>query len=200
MMLQNAFPKGKFNADISRNASHTILFRSNADQRQIRSISNRIFSVNSPKFMEIYAKETKTPQSYVLIDHSDATSSRRQIVIDILGDSKYVNIYNDESVELPISQVGNPKTTLTAEPLKENSKVRVVSVENFNTFCAKWPIYSSRNYDIIRVHIGDHLTEGYFADVGRETMVPATLEIGDYLLDYHRDTDLQNILHDYFNA
>jgi Cdc6-like AAA superfamily ATPase len=104
MMLQNAFPKGKYNTEISRNASHTVLFRSNADRRQMNSISNRIFSSNSPQFMGVYAQVTKTPRSYVLIDNSDETSSEKQIVLDILGDSKYANIYEGVSTELSMIQ------------------------------------------------------------------------------------------------
>ena len=43
LMLQNAFPKGKFNTDISRNAQYMILFKSPADRKQIEIISQRIF-------------------------------------------------------------------------------------------------------------------------------------------------------------
>ena len=43
LMLQNAFPKGKFNTDISRNAQYMILFKSPADRKRIEIISQRIF-------------------------------------------------------------------------------------------------------------------------------------------------------------
>ena len=43
LLLQNAFPKGKHNTSISRNAQYITLFRSPADRRQIGIMAERIF-------------------------------------------------------------------------------------------------------------------------------------------------------------
>ena len=39
LLLQNMFPKGKYNTDISRNAQHLALFRSRSDRKQIGIIA-----------------------------------------------------------------------------------------------------------------------------------------------------------------
>ena len=44
LLLQNMFPKGKFNTDISRNAQYMALFRSSSDRKQIDIIAERIFA------------------------------------------------------------------------------------------------------------------------------------------------------------
>jgi len=68
-LLQNMFPKGKFNTDITRNAQYMILFRSPSDRKQIGIIAERIFAKDRPKFMEAYTKETAKLFGYVLIDN-----------------------------------------------------------------------------------------------------------------------------------
>ena len=48
LLLQNMFPKGKFNTDISRNAQYMALFRSPSDRKQIGIIAERMFGKNRP--------------------------------------------------------------------------------------------------------------------------------------------------------
>ena len=74
LMLQNAFPKGKFNTDISRNAQYMILFKSPADRKQIEIISQRIFPKEQNKFMSIYNKETDKQHGYILVDNTPSTN------------------------------------------------------------------------------------------------------------------------------
>ena len=50
LLLQNMFPKGKFNTDISRNAQCMILFRSPSDREQIDILAERIFAKDRPNF------------------------------------------------------------------------------------------------------------------------------------------------------
>ena len=73
LMLQNAFPKGKFNTDISRNAQYMVLFKSPADRKQIEIISQRIFPKEQNKFMCIYNKETDKQHGYILVDNTPST-------------------------------------------------------------------------------------------------------------------------------
>ena len=51
LLLQNIFPKGKFNTDISRNAQYMALFRSPSDRKQIGIIAERMFDKNRQRFM-----------------------------------------------------------------------------------------------------------------------------------------------------
>lgn len=215
MMLQNAFPKGKYNSDISRNASHTILFRSNADRRQINFISNRIFCDYSSKFMEIYTKETCKPQSYVVIENTDETISEKQIVLDLLGVCKYVNIYGTKSqsqqtntnpIEIPTRSTELPtivSPTAIPKPRKHkrrHEKVEVITVKQYNEYLKKWSTYYSRSHDIIKIYIGEHLTKDNFRELGREfTPVPVSLESGHCLIDYQRDKEIQRIVIAYFD-
>ena len=60
LLLQNMFPKGKYNTDISRNAhQYLALFRSPSDRKQIGMIGERMFDRNRVHFMNAYYKETE---------------------------------------------------------------------------------------------------------------------------------------------
>lgn len=41
LLLQNMFPKGKFNTDISRNSQYLVLFRSPSDRKEIGIVAKR---------------------------------------------------------------------------------------------------------------------------------------------------------------
>ena len=51
LLLQNMFPKGKYNTDISRNAQYLALFRSPSYRKQIGIIGERMFDKNRVHFM-----------------------------------------------------------------------------------------------------------------------------------------------------
>ena len=85
LLLQNAFPKGKHNRSISRNAQYMSLFRCPADRRQIGIMAERIFNKQKSLFMSIYNDVTIKPYSYVLVDNKADTSVCRQIVSDVFG-------------------------------------------------------------------------------------------------------------------
>ena len=85
LLLQNMFPKGKFNTDISRNAQYLTLFRSPSDRKQIDIIAERIFAKDRPNFMTVYGKATAKPYGYVLIDNQPKTPSEKQVVSDVFG-------------------------------------------------------------------------------------------------------------------
>ena len=86
LLLQNMFPKGKFNTDISRNAQYLVLFRSPSDRKQIDMIAERIFAKDRPNFMSVYGKVTAKPYGYVLIDNQPKTNSENQVVSDVFGE------------------------------------------------------------------------------------------------------------------
>ena len=130
LMLQNAFPKGKFNTDISRNAQYMILFKSPADRKQIEIISQRIFPKEQNKFMSIYNKETDRQHGYILVDNTPSTNRDSQIVTDIftitqkIPISSSVNkIEGSDSSTLAIDAVTSlnlsPPNTITEEENEE---------------------------------------------------------------------------------
>ena len=61
LLLQKAFPKGKYNTSISRNAQYLALFSCPADRRQIGIMADRIFDKNKPAFVEIYNNISSKP-------------------------------------------------------------------------------------------------------------------------------------------
>ena len=80
LLLQNAFPKGKYNTSMSSNAQYMALFSCPADRRQIGIVVNRIFDKNKPAFMEIYNNITSKTYSYVIVDNKANTPPRRQVI------------------------------------------------------------------------------------------------------------------------
>ena len=92
LLLQNAFPKGKYNTSISRNSQYMAFFRYSADRRQIGIVADRIFDKNKPAFMEIYNNITSKPYSYVIVDNKANTPSRRQFIADVFLETAYLII------------------------------------------------------------------------------------------------------------
>ena len=83
LLLQNMFPKGKYNTDISRNAQYLALFRSSSDRKQIGIIGERMFDKNRVHFMNAYYKETEKPYGYLLVDNKPGTPPDNQILADL---------------------------------------------------------------------------------------------------------------------
>ena len=88
LLLQNLFPKGKFNTDISRNALYKVLFRSPGDRKQIDIMAEQTFAKDRPQFMKAYSRETKKPFGYIVLDNHPRTESDRQVVADVFGECK----------------------------------------------------------------------------------------------------------------
>ena len=86
LLLQNMFPKGKYNTDISRNAQYLALFRSPSDRKQIGIIGERMFDKNRVHFMNAYYKETEKPFGYLLVDNKPGTPPDKQILADLFGE------------------------------------------------------------------------------------------------------------------
>ncbi len=58
LILQNAFPKGKYNTEIARNAMYLALFKSPADREQISNLGHKMFEKVNNVFMDIYRNVT----------------------------------------------------------------------------------------------------------------------------------------------
>ena len=92
LILQNAFPKGKYNAEISRNAMYMVLFRSPADREQMKRVGQRMFPCQNDLFMEIYRAETEKPYGNILIDNKPETLAGHQVLSNIFGKTLCYNI------------------------------------------------------------------------------------------------------------
>ena len=85
LLLENMFPKGKYNTDISRNAQYLALFRSPSDRKQIGIIGERMLDKSRVRFMNAYYKETEKPFGYLLVDNKPDTPDDKQILGDLFG-------------------------------------------------------------------------------------------------------------------
>jgi hypothetical protein len=90
LLLQNMFPKGKFNTDVSRNAQYLALFRRPSDRKQIGIVGERTFDKNRVHFMNAYCKETENPFGYLLVDNKPDTLADKQVLGDLFG---YCHVY-----------------------------------------------------------------------------------------------------------
>ena len=93
LLLQNMFPKGKYNTDISRNAQYIALFRSTSDRKQIGIVGERIFDKHRDRFMTAYSEMTREPYACILVDNKPDTPADKQVLYDIFSSCRaYVNI------------------------------------------------------------------------------------------------------------
>ena len=106
LLLQNMFPKGKFNTNISRNALYKVLFRSPGDRKQIDILAEQTFAKDRPNFMKAYTKETEKPFGYIILDNHPRTTNDKQVVADMFGDCyayPYITKCPSPDVSLPQS-------------------------------------------------------------------------------------------------
>ena len=105
LLLQNMFPKGKFNTNISRNALYKVLFRSPGDRKQIDILAEQTFAKDRPNFMKAYTKETEKPFGYIILDNHPRTTSDKQVVADVFGDCyAYPHITKSPSPDASLPQ------------------------------------------------------------------------------------------------
>ena len=83
LLLQNMFPKGNFDTDISRKAQYVALFQSPSDRKQIGIIAERMFDKNRPRFMSAYFQETERAFGSFFVDNRPDTPSDKQVLSDI---------------------------------------------------------------------------------------------------------------------
>ena len=121
LVLQNAFPKGKYNTSISRNAQCIALFRCTADRRHIGIMAERIFDKQTPLFMQIYNDITVKPYSYVLVENKADTSVHRQIISYVFG----------SCVSFALPGPSNPQTLETRQAAQMKSDQG--TVQNYAT-------------------------------------------------------------------
>ena len=112
LLLQNMFPKGKYNTDISRNAQYLVLFRSPSDRKQIGIVAERIFAKDRPNFMKAYVQETAKPHGYVVIDNQPTTSNDKQVIADVFKQCKCYPYISTQSEITPAITTAQPKVAV----------------------------------------------------------------------------------------
>ena len=119
LLLQNMFPKGKYNTDISRNAQYLVLFRSPSDRKQMDIMAERTFAKDRPKFMSAYMKETEKPYGYIILDNHPKTASEKQVIANVFGNCyTYPNITKSTHTVPKITDV-QPAVTHNVESPKQ---------------------------------------------------------------------------------
>ena len=109
LLLQNMFPKGKFNTNISQNALYKVLFRSPGDRKQIDIMAEQTFAKDRSNFMKAYNEETAKPFSYIILDNHPRTTSDRQVVADVFGQCKSYPHISSQSGKFKVSDTMLPK-------------------------------------------------------------------------------------------
>ena len=121
LLLENMFPKGKFNTDISRNAQYKTLFRIPSDRKQIDMVAERIFAKDRPNFMSAYVKETERSYGYLLIDNQPKTPAEKQVLANVFENCQaYPHITSSTQAILEISR----DTPVTGSRYIEQSEVK----------------------------------------------------------------------------
>ena len=120
LLLQNMFPKGKYNTDISRNAQYLALFRSPSDRKQIGIIGERMFDNNRVHFMNAYYKESEKLYGYLLVDNKPGTPPDNQILADLFGEchAYHFGVNSTEPTRVETKPVGKHSTTKTTSSRK----------------------------------------------------------------------------------
>ena len=180
LLLQNMFPKGKFNTEISRNAHYMVLFRSPSGRKQIDVIAERIFAKDRPNFMSAYAKETERPYGYLLIDNQPKTPAEKQVLANVFENCQaYPHITSSTQPILEISRdtpvtgsrcikhsevkqqkpfastkksyvARKPKVDFKTPPAKKKRKVNTKPVKNKRTNKRQPNIYKSKWTTLLR--------------------------------------------------
>ena len=129
LLLQNMFPKGKYNTDISRNATYKVLFRSPGDCKQIDIMAEQTFAKDRPRFMQAYNRETDRPYGYIMVDNHPRTVSEHQVVGNVFGDCyTYPHITTSPSSHVRESQPAITRKRQAPE-IKASKKCKVWKVE-----------------------------------------------------------------------
>ena len=128
LLLQNMFPKGKYNTDIARNAQCTVLFRSSSDRKQIDIRAEQIFAKDRSKLMEVYHQVTAKPFGYVMVDSHPQAPFERQVVADIFRDCHCYPPYYSNTVFYDITL--KKKTICRGTPRNAESSKSMATSRN----------------------------------------------------------------------
>ena len=160
LLLQNMFPKGKYNTDISRNAQYLALSRSPSDRKQIGIIGERMFDKNRVHFMSAYYKETEKPYGYLLVDNKPGTPADKQILADLFGEcyAYHFGVNSTEPTRVKTKPAGKHSTT----PKTTSSRKKPVQTVTWsNASIPEWQKYTLGAPDLLKVPEGYVIIEMY---------------------------------------
>ena len=130
LLLQNMFPKGKFNTDISRNALYKVMFRSPGDRKQIDIMAEQTFAKDRANFMRAYTRETEKPFGYIILDNHPRTANENQVVANVFGDCySYPRITKTDS---PL-----PQSTASPERFEQSKESAKRKIDQQTPFVKK---------------------------------------------------------------
>ena len=160
LLLQNMFPKGKYNTDISRNAQYLALFRSPSDRKQIGIIGERMFDKNRVHFMNAYYKETEKPYGYLLVDNKPGTPADNQILADLFGEcyAYHFGVNSTEPTRVETKPVGKHSTT---PKITSSRKKPVQTVTWSNASIPEWQKYTLGAPEVRKIPEGYVIIEMY---------------------------------------
>ena len=115
LLLQNMFPKGKFDTDISRNAQYMALFQSPSDRKQIGIIAERMFDKNRPRFMSAYFQETERAFGSIFVDNRPDTPSDKQMLSDIFCSCRRYPTINSSTKSVETVKTTSYKENISCE-------------------------------------------------------------------------------------
>ena len=162
LLLQNMFPKGKYNTDISRNAQYLALFRSPSDRKQIGIIGERMFDKNRVHFMNAYYKETEKPYGYLLVDNKPGTPADKQILADLFGEcyAYHFGVNSTEPTRVETKPVGKHSTTPVTKTTSSRKKP-VQTVTWSNATIPEWQKYTLGAPEFLKILEGYVIIEMY---------------------------------------
>ena len=160
LLLQNMFPKEKYNTDISRNAQYLALFRSPSDRKKIGIIGERMFDKNRVHFMSAYYKETEKPYGYLLVDNKPGTPADKQILADLFGEcyAYHFGVNSTEPTRVETKPAGKHST---ATKTTSSRKKPVQTITWSNATIPEWQKYTLGAPEVRKIPEGYVITEMY---------------------------------------
>ena len=160
LLLQNMFPKGKYNTDISRNTQYLALFRSPSDRKQIGIIGERMFDKNRVHFLNAYYKETEKPYGYLLVGNKPGTPADNQILADLFGEcyAYHFGVNSTEPTRVETKPVGKHSTTTK---ITFSRKKPVQTITWSHATIPEWQEYTSGAPEVRKIPEGYVIFEMY---------------------------------------
>ena len=160
LLLQNMFPKGKYNTDISRNAQYLALFRSPSDRKQIGIIAERMFDKHRVHFMNAYYKEIEKPFGYLLVDNKPDTPADKKILADLFWKchAYHIGVNSTDPKRVETKPVGKRSTTTKTA---SSRKKPVQTVTWSNATIPEWQKYTMGALEAYKIPEGYVIIEMY---------------------------------------
>lgn len=87
LLVQNLFPNDNFYRELSRNATHTLVFPNNRDKKQLQCFASQVFPGGSSQILDICTQmEEENPYGYIWFDFDQKTVKYLRIKANMLPD------------------------------------------------------------------------------------------------------------------